>query len=169
MATTTAMTRSGDRDARDANTVASTPARGCRPSFRLNQRRVRRRRRSSRQDVAVQRVEGPTPARSRALRHHRACTQGIAQARPGRARSLRGGIAHLLANSRSLGVPLLGLLDGVGRDTTGPGVLLEALDELGLRSQEVPEQLAGYLNGRLALVGLLDGRAMFLDIVAHRQ
>jgi len=82
---------------------------------------------------------------------------------------LRGGIAHLLANCRSLGVPVLGLFDGVSRDPTGPGVVLEALDELGLRAQEVLEQLAGFLNGCLVLVGLLDGRAVLLDLVAHCQ
>src|SRR5262245_20689546 len=92
---------------------------------------------------------------------------GSIVARADGSRPLRGGIAHLLANCRSLGVPLIGLFDGVGRDTTGPGVLLKALDEHGLCSQEAPEQLAGFLYGCLALVGLLDGRAVLLDFVAH--
>src|SRR5262249_29878008 len=44
---------------------------------------------------------------------------------------------------------------------------LEALDELGLCGQEALEQLAGFLNVRPALVGLLDGSAVLLDFVAH--
>src|SRR6266700_2539839 len=160
------MTRSADRGGRGADRDVSTPARGCRPSFRLNRRRVRRQRPSSRQDVAVQRVEGPAPTRPGAFRHHWARTQSIAQARPRLAWPLRGGIAHLLANCRSLGVPIPGLLDGVGRNATGPAVVLEALDELALRAQEIFKQLAGYLNGRLLLVGLLDGCAVLLDLVA---
>ena len=52
------------------------------------------------------------------------------------------------------------------RDTTGPAVVLKALDELRLRAQEVLEQLAGLLNGRLALVGLLDGSAVLQDFVS---
>src|SRR5690348_15759471 len=52
-------------------------------------------------------------------------------------------IADLRANLRSLGVSLFGLLDRGVRDTTGPSVFLEALDELVLRAEEVSKQVAG--------------------------
>src|SRR5262245_52017824 len=112
MAAARAKSQWDGQDGSAADTAASTPARGYRPSFRLNQRRVPPRR-SSLQDVAVKRIERPAALGrpGRAVGQARRGAERIAQARAGRARALGRRLTNLLADLRCLGVTFLHLLE----------------------------------------------------------
>src|SRR5262249_3709351 len=84
-------------------------------------------------------------------------------------RALVSRSADLLADLLSLGVALLRLLDCIGRNAARPAVVLEFFDELGFCGQEILEQLAGFLDGCFAIVGLLDSHAVLLGFVAQRH
>ena len=89
-ASATARNRSDGRDGRAADKAATTTARGYRPSCRSHRQhgppRRSSRRRSSREHVAVQRIEGAAALLGRGgLRQRRRRAQHLAQARAGRA------------------------------------------------------------------------------------
>src|SRR5262249_59071692 len=77
--------------------------------------------------------------------------------------------ADLCADLRGLRVALPYHFENIGRDPAGAAVFFNPLDELLFGREIGLEQPAGFLNERLALVHLLNGHAVFLGLVAHRQ
>src|SRR5262245_47925800 len=87
----------------------------------------------------------------------------------------RGGLGPWAAASQTclptcrFCVAILHLRDRFGWHAARLPVLLQRIDELGLSRKKQLEQSASLLNRGLALVGLLDGRAMLLGFVAQCQ
>src|SRR5882724_2665986 len=164
------MIRSCDPDERAADMAATRTARGYRPSCRWRRQRGPWRR-SSRQHVAVQGVEGAA-ALLGALRfrgRHRAERLGKAG---------RGGrllLLHLLRHAANLllqrfGVLVAGLelVADLRRDSALLRIGLDIIDHLDFGRAETGDQLAGLLRRRLAVGCRLDHLAALLGILAQR-
>src|SRR5262249_53552386 len=140
-----------------ANKAATRTERGYRPSCRWNRQRGRRR--SSRQHVAVQRVEGATAlaGRLRFRRLYRA--ERLGKAGRGGCLLLRHLLRHaadLLAHLLGVLVPGFELVADLRRDSALLRVRLDVLDHLDFSGAEIGDQLAGLIRRSLAVGRRLD-------------
>src|SRR5260370_35181659 len=143
MASPIATIRSADRDGRAVSKAVTKAVRACRPSCRSHQQRAPPRRWSSREDVAVQGIEGAAALLGgRSLRQRRRGAEHFAQARSSRTflRLLRRPADFLLQVLGVL-VAVFQLLRYLRRNPAFRGVVLDIFDHLDFSLAEIPNQL----------------------------
>src|SRR5256885_5824633 len=158
---------SSDVCSSDLSKAATRAVRACRPSCRSRQQRALPRRRSSREDVAVQGIEGAAALLGgRSLRQRRRGAEHFAQARSRRTPLLR--LLRRRANFllQILGVLVAGfqLIRYLRGNPALRGVGLDIFDHLALGLAEIPDQLAGLVRGGTPVAGGLDQLAALLRL-----
>src|SRR6185437_13615208 len=124
-------------------------------------------RHSSRQDVAVQRVEGAAAlAGGSGLRSQGRRAQHIAQGRAGRAALLHllSDAADLLQQAFGILVASLQLVRDLPWNSTLGGVVLDIFDHLDLGRAVIADDLAGLLRRGMPVAGGLDQLALLLRV-----
>src|SRR5260370_20453377 len=143
--------------------------RGCRPSWRWHQERAPPGGPSSRENVAVQRIEGAAALlRSGRLRKRRRRAKYFAQARASRSFLL------LLRHRADLFLHILGILVAIlqrvrclRRISALRGVGFDIFDHLDFGLAEIADHLAGFIRGGMPFAGGLDQLASLLRVFAQ--